>query len=108
MDAHSPAAAGGGATGAAAAPDSRAAAGGALRVAAGDRDGAEDLFDAYLPLVVYEQQPGYGLAVRKEILRRRGALRCAATRAPGPRLRPADAAEIDALVGRLERRLGGR
>jgi len=78
------------------------------RFVAGDRDGAEDLFDAYLPLVVYEQQPGYGLAVRKEILRRRVAIRCAATRAPGPRLRPADAAEIDALVGRLERRLGGR
>ena len=78
------------------------------RFVAGDRDGAEDLFDAYLPLVVYEQQPGYGLAVRKEILRRRGAIRSAATRAPGPRLRPADAAEIDALIGRLERRLGGR
>ena len=77
------------------------------KFAAGDRAGAEDLFDAYLPLVVYEQQPGYGLAVRKESLRRRGAIRCAATRAPGPRLRPADAAEIDALIARLERRLGG-
>ncbi|MDO8837140.1 MAG: hypothetical protein Q7V01_16170, partial [Vicinamibacterales bacterium] len=64
-------------------------------------------FDAYLPLVVYEQQPGYGLAVRNEFLRRGGAIRSAATRAPGPRLRPADAAEIDALIGRLERRLGG-
>jgi len=78
------------------------------RFVAGDRAGAEDLFDTYLPLIVYEQQPGYGLAVRKEILRRRGAIACAATRAPGPRLRPADAAEIDALIGRLERRLGGR
>jgi 4-hydroxy-tetrahydrodipicolinate synthase len=77
------------------------------RFAAGDRAGAEDLFDAYLPLVIYEQQPGYGLAVRKEILRRRGAIRNAATRAPGPRLRPADAAEIDALMARLERRRKG-
>jgi len=76
------------------------------RFGAGDREGAEDLFDAYLPLVIYEQQPGYGLAVRKEILRRRGAIRSAATRAPGPRLRPADAVEIDRLIGRLERRLG--
>ena len=73
------------------------------RFAAGDRDGAEDLFDAYLPLVVYEQQPGYGLAVRKEILRRRGAIRCAAARAPGPRLRPADAAEIDYLCTMINR-----
>jgi 4-hydroxy-tetrahydrodipicolinate synthase len=77
------------------------------RFVAGDRAGAEDLFDAYLPLVVYEQQPGYGLAVRKEILRRRGAIRSAAARAPGPRLGPADAAEIDALMARLERRRGG-
>jgi 4-hydroxy-tetrahydrodipicolinate synthase len=77
------------------------------RHVAGDADGAQDLFDAYLPLVVYEQQPGYGLAVRKEILRRRGAIRSAATRAPGPRLQPADAAEIDALMARLERRRGG-
>jgi 4-hydroxy-tetrahydrodipicolinate synthase len=78
------------------------------RFVGGDHAGAEDLFDAYLPLVIYEQQPGYGLAVRKEILRRRGAIRCAATRAPGPSLRPADLGEIDALLGRLERRLGGR
>jgi 4-hydroxy-tetrahydrodipicolinate synthase len=78
------------------------------RFVAGDHAGAEDLFDTYLPLVTYEQQPGYGLAVRKEILRRRGAIRSAATRAPGPRLRPADVSEIDALMGRLERRLGGR
>jgi 4-hydroxy-tetrahydrodipicolinate synthase len=77
------------------------------RFAAGDPEGAEDLFDMYLPLMVYEQQPGYGLAVRKEILRRRGALRCAATRAPGPRLQPEDAAEMDALIRRIERRPGG-
>jgi 4-hydroxy-tetrahydrodipicolinate synthase len=72
---------------------------------AGDREAAEDLFDAYLPLVAYEQQPGYGLAVRKEILRRRGAIRCSAARAPGPRLRPADVEDIDLLIARLERRV---
>ena len=75
------------------------------RFVAGDVDGAEDLFDTYLPLVSYEQQPGFGLAARKEILRRRGAIRSAATRAPGPRLRPADAADIDRLIQRVERRL---
>jgi len=51
--------------------------------AADDGKGAEDLFDAYLPLVRYEQQAGIGLAIRKEILRRRGVLNSAATRAPG-------------------------
>lgn len=73
---------------------------------AGHTQAAEDLFDAYLPLVIYEQQPGFGLAVRKEILRRRGAIRCSATRTPGPRLRPADVEELDLLIERLERRVG--
>ena len=41
----------------------------------------------YLPLVRHEQQPGFGLAVRKEILRRRGAIRSAAVRAPGSQAR---------------------
>lgn len=65
---------------------------------------AEDLFDAYLPLVRHEQQPGFGLAVRKEMLRRRGAIACAATRAPGPRLTGADLEELDRLVARVEAR----
>jgi len=77
------------------------------RFIAGDADGAEDLYDWYLPLVVYEQQPGYGLAVRKEILRRRGAIRCSKVRAPGPSLTPADHAEIDRLLARVDR-VGGR
>jgi 4-hydroxy-tetrahydrodipicolinate synthase len=66
---------------------------------------AEDLFDVYLPLVRHEQQPGFGLAVRKEILRRRGAIRSAAVRAPGPKLDALDLAELDRLLSRLETRL---
>jgi len=73
--------------------------------AAGDREGAEDLFDAYLPLVRYEQQVGIGLAIRKETLRRRGAIATAATRAPGPKLDADDLAELDRLLDRLKRRL---
>jgi len=76
------------------------------RHAAGDVDGAEDVFDAHLPLVRYEQQIGAGLAVRKEILRRRGAIASAAVRLPGPSLTPADRADIERLLGRLEARLG--
>ena len=72
---------------------------------AGRRDEAEDLFDAYLPLVRLEQQPGAGLAVRKHILMRRGAIATPATRAPGPSLTPTDTAEIDRMMERLERRL---
>jgi 4-hydroxy-tetrahydrodipicolinate synthase len=71
------------------------------RHAAGDRAGAYDLFDAYLPLIRYEQQPGIGLALRKEVLRRRGVIRSAAVRAPGPALGPQDRAELDHLIARL-------
>jgi 4-hydroxy-tetrahydrodipicolinate synthase len=72
---------------------------------AGRADEAEDLFDAYLPLVRHEQQPGLGLAVRKEVLRRRGAITSARTRAPGPSLSDADKAELTRLTYRLNRRL---
>lgn len=72
---------------------------------AGDHDGAEDVYDRYLPLVTYEQQPGFGLAVRKEILRRRGAIQSAKVRAPGPRLSPIDLTELDRLLRRLDSKL---
>jgi 4-hydroxy-tetrahydrodipicolinate synthase len=71
----------------------------------GDRDGAADLFDAYLPLIRYEQQPGYGLAVRKRILCARGAIANPDLRPPGARLSNHDLAELQRLLGRLNRRL---
>jgi len=73
--------------------------------AEGKVEHAEDLFDAYLPLVRYEQQPGFGLAVRKELLRKRGAIACAQTRSPGPSLSQSDQKELSKLIVRLERRL---
>lgn len=75
------------------------------RFSDGDGDAAEDLYDLYLPLIRYEQQIGAGLAIRKEILRRRGALASAAARAPGPSLDPDDVVELDRLLERLKRRL---
>ena len=69
----------------------------------GDIDGAEDLFDAYLPLVRYEQQPGFGLAVRKEVLRRRGIISTAQTRKPGPSLNQVDHDELTRMIDRMER-----
>ena len=75
------------------------------RFTAGDAEGAEDVYDRYLPFLRYEQQPGFGLAVRKEMLRRRGALRSAAARTPAPRLGPIEYAEMDALLDRLGRKL---
>ena len=72
-------------------------------MAAGLRSEAHDLFDAHLPLVRYEQQPGVGLAVRKYVLWRRGVLKSDAQRKPGARVSRETAAEIDFLMQRMAR-----
>lgn len=71
--------------------------------AAGERAVAHDLFDAHLPLLRYEQQPGVGLAVRKYVMKRRGLLTSATQRKPGGDLTPAARAEVDHLLERLAR-----
>jgi 4-hydroxy-tetrahydrodipicolinate synthase len=68
------------------------------RAKAGDLDGAYALYRRYLPLMVFEQQPG--LAVRKEILRRRGLLTSAHVRHPGGNIDPATAAQVGSLLER--------
>lgn len=73
--------------------------------AKGKMEEAEDLFDIYLPLVRHEQQLGIGLALRKEVLFRRGAIKSPRQRAPGSSLTSTDRAELDNLIARLERRL---
>ncbi len=73
---------------------------------AGKNAEAEDLFDLYLPVLRHELQPGIGLALRKETLRRRGAIASSAVRAPGPKLDATDIAELDRLLARLERKTG--
>lgn len=73
--------------------------------ASGNVEHAEDVFDAYLPLLRHEAQPGIGIALRKETLRRRGAIASAHVRHPGPRLTAEDHGELDRLIARLERRL---
>lgn len=73
--------------------------------AQGAQDRAEDLYDAVLPLIRHEHQPGVGLSIRKEIYRRRGIIRCAKLRAPGPVLDAADHDELTRLLQRCSRRL---
>jgi len=70
----------------------------------GDRDVAHDLFDAHLPLIRYEQQQGVGLAVRKYVLQKRGAIAHDAQRAPAAALSVTARAEIDYLLARLARK----
>lgn len=72
---------------------------------AGNPDRAADIFDAYLPLARYEQQPGPGLAIRKFILARRGAIPHATQRSPRSTLTPRDIADIEFLLARQTRRL---
>ncbi len=73
--------------------------------AAGEVERAHDIFDAYLPLARYEQQSGIGLAVRKHLMVQRGVIASATLRKPGPKLSPADVADIDRLVRRQSARL---
>src|SRR5512137_2024565 len=70
----------------------------------GRREEAHDLFDAHLPLLRYEQQPGVGLAVRKYVLQRRGILSSAAQRRPAAAMSATTRAEVDHLLARLARR----
>jgi len=72
--------------------------------AQGKRDEAHDLFDAHLPLIRYEQQPGPGLAVRKYVLMRRGIIASDTLRKPGAALTPAAREEVDYLLARLAKR----
>ena len=70
---------------------------------AGERDRAHDLFDAHLPLMRYELQPGVGLAVRKHILMRRGIIASDAQRRPSSAMSDKARAEVEYLLARVGR-----
>jgi 4-hydroxy-tetrahydrodipicolinate synthase len=65
---------------------------------AGRREDARALFHRWLPLIRYESQPGAqpgtSIAIRKEILRRRGWIASAYVRPPAPGLDPATLEEL--------------
>jgi 4-hydroxy-tetrahydrodipicolinate synthase len=67
----------------------------------GNREAAHNLFDAHLPLIRYEQQQGTGLAVRKYVLQKRGAIAHDTQRAPAASLSAIAKTEIDYLLNRL-------
>ncbi|WP_103333809.1 dihydrodipicolinate synthase family protein [Pseudotabrizicola formosa] len=72
---------------------------------AGQMDAARDLFDAYLPLARFEQQPGLGLAIRKYVLAKRGVIAHDSLRKPGAALSAQSRQEVDALIARQDARL---
>ena len=61
---------------------------------AGQIDEAADLFYRKVPLMRFEFQEGIGMAIRKDVLRRRGAIADAGIRRPGGTL---DQTTLDAL-----------
>jgi 4-hydroxy-tetrahydrodipicolinate synthase len=69
----------------------------------GQREAMHDLFDAHLPLIRYEQQPGVGLAVRKYVLMQRGIIGSDTQRRPGAPLSGAARAGVDYLLDRIAR-----
>jgi 4-hydroxy-tetrahydrodipicolinate synthase len=60
---------------------------------------AQSLYTRFLPLIVFEQQPG--VAVRKEILRLRGVIASSRVRHPGASIQPAVAEQLRALLDQV-------
>ncbi|MDA7550798.1 dihydrodipicolinate synthase family protein [Rhodobacteraceae bacterium] len=71
----------------------------------GDVARARDIFDAYMPMIRYEAQPGMGLAIRKYSLAKQGIIAHPTLRKPGAKLTNQAKAEIDAISERQTRRL---
>jgi len=69
-------------------------------VEANDLVRAEAVFERHLALIRFEAQPRIGLAIRKELLRRRGALASARTRVGEP-LDPRTAEALDDVLSRM-------
>lgn len=64
-------------------------------------DEAGAVFDRFLPLIVFEAQPQVGLLIRKEVLRRRGAIEHAFTRGIVNRIDSRTADELDEILARV-------
>jgi 4-hydroxy-tetrahydrodipicolinate synthase len=64
----------------------------------GDSKRAEDLFYCSVPLMRFEFQEGIGMAIRKEVLKRRGALTTSIIRSPGTRLDAPTLAALDRVL----------
>jgi 4-hydroxy-tetrahydrodipicolinate synthase len=73
---------------------------------AGRIDEAADLFYRFVPLMRFEFQEGIGMAIRKEVYTRRGAIAHAGTRAPGASLDPATKAALDRVMAWTARQEG--
>lgn len=64
----------------------------------GDWGRVHDMYARFAALIVFEQQPG--LAIRKEILRRRGLIKSPRVRHPGATISPLQSKQLDELLAR--------
>ena len=71
---------------------------------AGRVEEAADVFYRTVPLMRFEFQDGIGVAIRKEVLHRRGALASPATRAPGAGLDKTTREALDRVMQWVETR----
>ncbi|HEY1531431.1 MAG TPA: dihydrodipicolinate synthase family protein [Galbitalea sp.] len=71
------------------------------RIESKDASSAARLFDKYLPYIAFEGQPVVGLGIRKEVLRRRGVIGDARTRALRPHLDDVTLRELDDVLDRV-------
>ena len=69
---------------------------------AGRVDDAADVFYRTVPLMRFEFQEGIGMAIRKEVLHRRGALASPATRAPAAQLDRSTREALDRVMAWVE------
>jgi 4-hydroxy-tetrahydrodipicolinate synthase len=70
---------------------------------AGRVDEAADVFYRAVPLMRFEFQEGIGMAIRKEVLHRRGALASPATRAPAAQLDGSTREALDRVMAWVEK-----
>jgi 4-hydroxy-tetrahydrodipicolinate synthase len=73
---------------------------------AGRVDEAADVFYRTVPLMRFEFQEGIGMAIRKEVLHRRGALASPATRAPAAQLDATTRTALDRVMAWVESNAG--
>jgi 4-hydroxy-tetrahydrodipicolinate synthase len=72
----------------------------------GKQDEARDLFYKYTPILRYEGQANVSVSIRKEILKRRGAIKNADVRSPGAKLDEPGMEELTKLLEYTEKVTG--
>jgi 4-hydroxy-tetrahydrodipicolinate synthase len=71
-------------------------------ISSGDVERARAIFYKWIPLIRYENSAGIGLAIRKEIMMRRGFTTTADVRPPSPPIDDSTRAELDDLMNALD------